>query len=232
MLKFLKDERGSILPIMAGIMAIIIAVAAVAIDFARRGIAAEKLQTAGDAAALAAAQSATRYVKLRIDPGDYETVCCDEDDCDTCCKSCGSSFTVVGRERDLIDNGGWKKYCCDCGCDDMEIIDRWVEYEGNNAEYAALMFFNLNKPKEMSPAQGGESAITDIDVYDDRKDPRYPSVVVRTSGKVKTFMLNALNKLFPGVDFTFLRASRCSQGGSFYYDLNGKWHRAAAEGCD
>jgi hypothetical protein len=232
MFLFLKDERGSILPIMAAVLAIVLAISAVAIDFARRGIAAEKLQTAGDAASVAAAMSATRYVRLEIDPGSYETVCCGEDDCWVCCIDCGDPFEIVGTEKELIDEDGYQDYCCSCGCGTVKLLDRWVEYEGNNAQYAALMFFNLNKPREMSAAEGGDSAITDITVYGNRNNPKYPSVVVETTGRVKTILLNSLNKLFPGADFTFLGASRCSQGGSFYYDLDGRWHRAAAEGCD
>ncbi len=232
MFLFLKDERGSILPIMAAVLAVVLAISAAAIDFARRGIAAEKLQTAGDAASVAAAMSATRYVRLKIDPGSYETICCGEDSCWVCCIDCGDPFEVVGTEKKLIDEGGYRDYCCSCGCGPVKLLDRWVEYEGNNAQYAALMFFNLNKPREMSAAEGGESTITEIRVFGNRSDPRYPSVMVETTGKIRTFMLNSLNRLFPGVDFTFLSASRCSQGGTFYYDLDGRWHRAADEACD
>jgi len=217
---------------MAAVIIVVVIVTAMAVDFARRGIAAEKLQTAGDAAALAGAISSTRYVELEIDPGRYRTTCRDEDGSYPCCKDCGDKFTVTGRESELIDEGGYRDYCCSCGCGSVKILDRWVEYEGHNAQNAAIMFFNLNKPKEMSAAQGGESAITEIRVFGSRSDPRYPSVMVETTGKIKTVMLNSLNKLFPGVDFTFLNASRCSQGGTFYYDLEGGWHRAADEACD
>ncbi|SFH34016.1 Putative Flp pilus-assembly TadE/G-like [Desulfotomaculum arcticum] len=230
--KYQRDQRGSILPIMAVVIIILFAVSAIAIDFARRNIAAEKLQTAGDAASLAGAMSATRYVKLEIDPGKYKTTCHRNHKSYPCCKSCGDKFTVTGKESELIDQKGYKDYLCNCGGGSVKILDRWVEYKGNNAENAAIMFFNLNKPREMNSAQGGQSAINDIKIFSNRSDPRYPSVLVRSTGKIKTIMMNSLNKLFPGVDFTYLNASKCSQGGSFYYDLNGRWHKAAEEGCD
>lgn len=94
-----------------------------------------------------------------------------------------------------------------------------------------MILFNLNQPVEMSSAQGGDSSITDIEAYDNRYS-RYPSVVVRTQGTIKTMMMDTLNKLFSGVDFSFLNASRCSQAGTFYYDMNGKWRRAAKEECN
>jgi len=109
-----------------------------------------------------------------------------------------------------------------------------VEYENNGAgaRAAAELFFNINKPKEMDSAAGGDSYISSIRLTNDRYDPVYPSVVVKTQGKMKTVMMNFMDRMYPDTNLSELGASRCSQGGSFYYDLNGKWHRAAAEGCN
>ncbi|MDF9409492.1 MAG: hypothetical protein A4E52_00076 [Pelotomaculum sp. PtaB.Bin013] len=227
----LSDERGSILPIMAVVIVILIGVSAVAVDYTRRAAASEKLKTAGESAAVAGALSATRYVRLSIDPGSYRT-CCGVETCSPCCVDCGDVIIREGTEKELIENNGYKKYCCSCGCGPVKIINRWVEYEGNNAELAAEMFFNANKPKEMSADQGGASSITKITTYQDRKSPYYPSVVVETTGKVKTLFMSFLNTMAPGVDFSYLNSKKCSQGLTYYYDLNGKWHRTAEDPCN
>ncbi|RKO66392.1 pilus assembly protein TadG-related protein [Desulfofundulus salinus] len=225
----LSDERGSILPVVAMVVAVAFTLAAIALDFARYKAASEKLQTADDAAALAAAMTADRYVTLEIDMGEY-TTCCGDEECDPCCRSCGTTV-VSGLERDLIDNGGWEKYCCDCGGCSYTILDRWVEFRGSKAFTAAETMFELNRPAEMDAAQGGDARITGITVYDDRHSPYYPSVVVRTFGRVKTLALNFLDRFAPG-NFDYLSANRCGQGGTFYYDLNGRWHRAAEDACN
>lgn len=229
MKNLLRDEQGSILPIVAFAVVVIIALAAVAVDFARYSLASEKLKTAGEAAAVAGGLSATRYVRLEIDPGSSPD-CCGDEECVPCCTDCGDPITVEGKEKDLIDNNGWESYCCGCGCDGMEILDRWVVYEGNNAEAAAEMFFDVNKPKEMDTVQGGSSGITKFKAFQ-KGEPYYPSVMVETSGTVKTLFLSFLNKLAPGADFSHLNAIRCSQGLTYYYDLNGKWHRTAPDPC-
>lgn len=211
-----------------------IVAAAVAVDFSRYVLAGEKLQTATDAAATAAAMSSKRYVRIEIDPGSSQMVCCSEDSCWTCCIDCGDTFVIEGREDELIDRGGYRKYFCSCNDGSVQIIDRWVVYENNGAEAlaAAKLFFDINRPKEMDTPSGGDSYISSVRVAGERGDPLYPSVVVRTQGKLKTVMMNFLDKMYPGADVSELGASRCSQGGSFYYDLNGKWHRASAEGCN
>jgi len=68
-----KDESGSILLMFAVVITVVFIVAAIALDFARYVLAAEKLQTAVDSAADAASKTAYRYVDIRITYGD-ETV--------------------------------------------------------------------------------------------------------------------------------------------------------------
>lgn len=230
-----SDQRGSILPVFAVVLTVILMVAAVAVDFARYILAVEKLQTATDSAATAAALTAKRYVRLDIDPGRYRSTCSDgKGGRRPCCRDCGSNITVVGREEDLVDKRGYRKYCCSCGCGSVKIKDRWVKYEdsGADARMAAEMFFDMNRPKEMDQEAGGESEITSVSVRGSRSDPLYPSVVVRSEGRVKTLMLNFMDKLYPDSDLSSLGSSKCGQGGAFYYDLDGGWHRAAGEGCD
>ncbi|MFZ5648124.1 MAG: pilus assembly protein TadG-related protein [Bacillota bacterium] len=233
-----SDRTGSILPMFAVVVTVVFMVAAVAVDFARYALASEKLQTAGDAAATAASVTAKRYVRVQIDTGRYWTKCCSMDKdgnkkCRPCCKKCDKGTVIKeGREDELIDKKGYKKYCCNCGCGKVRILDRWVEYEKGGAEAAsaAELFFNLNKPKEMDEENGGDSYIKSIRVVNDRDDPLYPSVIVKTEGRVKTLMMDFMDKIW-GADLSELSTTRCSQGGSFYYDFNGKWHRAAEEGC-
>jgi len=231
----IKDQRGSILPVFAVAVVAVFMAAFTAIEFSRYVVISEKLQIAGDAASSAAALSAKRYVRLRIYPGTSWSVCCSGDECSPCCVSCGDPIEIGGKEDDLIDRLGYKRYCCSCGCDGVpEILDRWVEYEngGEEAKAAAQALFRINKPGEMSESSGGESEITSVEINGDRRSPLYPSVIVRTRGRIKTLFLDFVDRMFPGSDLSYLEASKCSQGGSFYYDLNGKWHRAAQEGCE
>lgn len=231
----ISDQQGSILPMFAVVVTVFFMVAAVAVDFARYVLVSEKLQTATDSAATAAAATAKRYVRLEIDPGRYRDCCPDgKGGCRSCCRDCGDSFEVEGREEDLIDKRGYRRYCCSCGCGSVKILDRWVKYErsGADAVAAAELFFNLNRPGEMDNSSGGESYIGSVSVRGNQNDPLYPSVIVRTQGKIKTLMVNFWDKLYPSTDLSSLGAAKCSQGGTFYYDLDGKWHRAAKEGCD
>lgn len=234
--KLFKSEKGSILPIFAVVITVLLIVMAVAVDFGRQVLVSEKLKTATDSAANAASMSAKRYVRVEIDPGDYRDICCNSDgDCDPCCKDCGGPFEVVGREDELLENKGYKRYCCSCGCGGVEIIDRWVEYEDNGAEarMAAQAYFDMNRPKEMTSGAGGDAYISSIEVYNNRNSNLYPSVVVRARGEIKTLMLNFMDKMY-GSDLTHLDASKCSQGGTFYYDVNNQKHRAARSigGCE
>jgi hypothetical protein len=217
-------------------LTVLIMAMAVAIDFSRYVMVSEKLKTATDSAALAASLTATRYVRVEIDPGSQEDICCDsEGKCRRCCKDCGESFQVEGSEDALIGSRGYKKYCCSCGCGSVQILERWVKYENNGAgaRTAAQVYFDLNKPAEMDTAGGGEARVTSVDVYNNRSSPLYPSAVVRARGKIKTLMLNFMDKLYPDTNLSGLESSRCSQGGTYYYDVGGQRHRAAAsiEGC-
>lgn len=227
MKNILRDERGSILPMFAVALTLAIMVAAVAVDFSRYALASEKLQTAVDSAALAAASTGFRYVTLEIDRGQEYIPC----DLGACCISCGKTV-VTGKEEDLIDKEGWKQYVCNCGSGSYNILDRWVEYpdKAKTAKSAQLLF-ELNKPKEMD-GNMGESEITDIKIFEDKSDPRYPSVMVKAKGKMKTIMMNSINKLYPDTNFTYLNAGRCSQSETFYKTLNGKYVRTADEGCE
>ena len=234
MREYIGSERGSILPMFAVVVTALIVVMAVAIDFSRYVLVSEKLKTASDSAAVAAAMSAKRYVRVEIDPGSEE-VSCPEGVDGPCCHRCGGKKIVHGREDDLIDRNGYKRYCCDCGCPKPKILERWVEYEKNGSEARQLAetYFEINRPKEMTGA-GGQSEISSIAVYNNRGSSLYPSVVVRTEGKFKTLMLNFLDKMYPGTNLSELNISRCSQGGTYFYDVDGKWHRSAisAEGCE
>ena len=230
-----NDQQGSILPLFGVVIVLVFMVAAVAVDFGRYVLASEKLQTATDSASSAAASTAKRYVKLEINRGKYRTTCPKPGGGSRpCCKSCNETITVEGREDKLLDRKGYKKYFCSCGGGKVKLLDRWVKYEGNGSDAiaAAKMFFNLNKPKEMTNGEGGESAITSVKAINNKSDPRYPSVIVKTEASIKTIMMNFIDKMYPDTDLSNLGTTKCSQGGSYYYDLDGKWHRAAKDGCD
>ncbi len=216
------------MPMFAVVMTVFFMVAAVAVDFARYVAVSEKLQTATDAAATAAALTAKRYIRLEIDRG-QEYVPCPGEGGGTCCSPCGK-ITVTGKEDELILNNGWRRYVCGCGGGGYKILDRWAEYpDKSRTVQAAEAFFNLNKPKEMESAEGGEAQITDINIFEDRSDSRYPSVEVRAHGKVKTLWMNFMDRLYPGTNFSHLGAGRCSQSESFYKELNGKYVKTAED---
>lgn len=232
----LNDERGSILPITAAVIFIFLALIAVVTDFGRANVAKEKLQVASDAASLAGAKSVDRYVRLEIDPGS-SLECCGSNPCSPCCVDCGDPFVVVGKEADLLDNNGWQRYCCSCGCDSMEILDRWVNYKNNGADVfmAANTLFEMNRPKEMDISTGGSAFITVDARYlrdTNRSSPYYPSVIVRAQGKVKTVMMDVFKTISPNTDFTYIEASTCSQGRTYYRDLStGLWSRPPSNIC-
>ena len=239
--QLLKSEEGSILPIFAVVVVVLIIIMAVAIDFSRYVLASEKLKTAVDSAAISGAMTGKRYVRIEVYNRKYRDPCCSVNpltgECRSCCQPCGPPITREGSEDDLIANEGFKKFCCS-GCEEecrVNVLSRWVEYEDNGAaaRSAAQMFFDLNKPKEMASESGGESHISSVEVYN-RGTSLYPSVVVRAEGRLKALMLSFMDKMHPGSDVSELEASRCSQGGTFYYDANRKMHRAASSvaGCE
>lgn len=236
----LEDQKGGILPITAGVIFIFLALVAIVVDFGRYTAAKEKLQTAGDTAALAAAKSIDRYVKLEIDPGSSWD-CCDDGDggCSPCCVDCGDPIIVVGKEADLIDNEGWRRYCCSCGCNgDPKILDRWVDYKNNGRDAidAAKAVFEINKPSEMEEHAGGSSDIIVNTSYlsqSRRNSDLYPSVFVQAHGKVRTLLMDFLKLIDPNANFEYLDASTCSQGRTYYRDvLNGKWQRPPDNYCE
>lgn len=152
--------------------------------------------------------------------------------------SCGST-TVTGKEVDLIEKGGWRGYVpdwvwdkCQCKYPAYAISDRWAEYPNReDTVNMAKTFFNLNKPKEMD-GDHGQSYINNIKIFDDRNDPRSPSVLVEAQGKTKTLWLNFMNKARPDVDMSYIDAKRCAQSESFYKELNGKYVRVAEGTCE
>jgi len=95
----------------------------------------------------------------------------------------------------------------------------------------AQTFFGLNRPGEMD-GDNGESYIKDINIYDDRNDPRSPSVAVKARGKMKTIWMNVLNKTDPSVDLSHLEAERCGQSQSSYIQINGKYVKVSQGACD
>lgn len=231
----LTEEKGSILPIFAVVITMLFLVGAFAIDYARYVVASEKLLTATESAATSASLTAKRYVRLEIDPGSRRDCCPDgEGGCNPCCKRCRDKIIVTGREDQLLDRNGYKSYCCSCGCPSPKILDRWVEYErgGSDAVAVAKMFFDINKPSEMTSEQGGSSQVTSVEAINNKSDPRYPSVEVESKGSVKTLLMRLLDGFYPDTNFDSLEAERCAQSGTFYYNTRGEWIRAPREGCD
>ena len=234
----IRNEDGGILPLTAGFIFVAILLLVAVVDFGRYSVSKEKLQTAGDAASLAGAKSVDRMVLLAIEVGDRRDCCPTKDGCTPCCKRCSPDIvTVTGKESDLLDNEGWKNYCCSCGCAGMQILDRWVNYtnSGVDAANAARSFFDLNRPPEMEIANGGEaSASIDASYLSEtrRSSPLYPSVFVRAEAKISTLMLGLFNTVAPDLDASEMNMSTCSQGRTYYRDVsNGRWRRPPNNDC-
>ncbi|WP_027718971.1 TadE/TadG family type IV pilus assembly protein [Desulfovirgula thermocuniculi] len=130
-----SDESGAVLVLMAAVCVALTLLFAGVCEFGRFLLVREQTQTAADAAALAAATSGVhRWVKIDVVTDRGEEEHCDEDSC--WCSSCGTVRIagIVGDERRLIDEDGWRDFCvppCSCGGDDcwFEIDDRWVTYD-------------------------------------------------------------------------------------------------------
>lgn len=237
-----NDDRGSILPITVGVIFIFLAFIAIVVDFGRYTVAKEKLQIASDAASLAGAKSSERIVRLKIDQGERRDPCCyvDEDgNCQACCvDECNHELIVEDTEVYLLENEGWRDYCCSCGCAGMEIIDRWVNYKngGSDSVKAANAVFEMNKPEEMDESTGGSSYITIDPSYlsENKKfSPLYPSVIVQAHGRVRTLLLDFLKVVNPHGNYEYINASTCSQGRTYYKEVyNGKWNSPPDSYCD
>ncbi|MCL6478684.1 MAG: Tad domain-containing protein, partial [Peptococcaceae bacterium] len=81
------DERGTLLFLTVMLLSILLILAGVGVDLARVWVAREQAQTAVDAAALAGASAAVRYVTVSVRPGHCETCCSDDGRCRCCCVS-------------------------------------------------------------------------------------------------------------------------------------------------
>lgn len=234
------NQRGAIL-VLTAVVSVILALLFVGIaELGRFMILREQAQTAADAAALAASLSGVeKMVKVRVytDRGREEhcsTSCTtDEEGNESCttdcwCSDCGVvTREVVGREVDLVDNGGWRRYCepfCDCGggkCE-YEIVERWVRYDNYWPQRAAETFFEANRPWLAVLA-----SVTRVNVHGDRRDPFYPSVTVYARAVMRS-IAPGLFGAFPQTYTTDV----CAQGDTFYRDpRTNRWVQAPPEAC-
>ena len=235
----IRNEDGGILPLTAGFVFVAILLLVAVVDFGRYSVAKEKLQTAGDAASLAGAKSVDRMVRLEISRGSNWGSCCSEEGgCRRCCRRCSPAVVeVTGKEVDLLDHQGWQSYCCSCGCAGMRIVDRWVNYtnNGTDAVSAARSFFELNRPPEMEAINGGAvTAEIDASYLSEtrRASPLYPSVFVRAEARISTLMMGIFNTIAPDLDTAEMHMSTCSQGRTYYRDVNnGKWQHPPNSNC-
>lgn len=127
------NQKGNYFLLSTVIFLIMMVLTVGIVEFGRVMMVRNQLQTASDAAALAAAgsdENVTKWVRLVVttDRG-MHTVCNKK----TCwCSACGTiSINVTGLEEELLDRGQWQDFCvppCDCGGDDctVRITDRWV----------------------------------------------------------------------------------------------------------
>lgn len=195
----LRDEKGYALLFTVLTVSVLILFAGLTTDFARLWVAREDLQTAVDAAALAGAGEAQRYVKITVQPGWYE---CDEDGC-WCVH--GSSHSTTGKERQLIDQGGWRRHPCDRF---HGIERRWIEYPSSTGT-VAMQTLDLNWPRFLSPEAGGAVTNKEVKIYQDG-----PQVRVQAAGTMDTTLLRVAG-------ISSLSTAKCGQTLTFYELIEG-----------
>ena len=136
-MKICSNQEGNILILSIFLTLAITIIFAGMVEFGRVMIVREQLQTAADAAALAAAGSGThRQVTISVttDLGQFQPPCGPDGECPPC-GDCGevTRSGITGDESDLIDNGEWRDYCaepCDCGGGDC-----WFSIESRELMY-------------------------------------------------------------------------------------------------
>ncbi|MCR4441880.1 MAG: Tad domain-containing protein [Peptococcaceae bacterium] len=210
MKRLLKSERGNILLMTAVLLVVLLLFAGVAVDLARAWVAREELQGAVDSAALAGSMSAVRMVEVTVQYGHtYE--CCFEDSCSSCCAT-DPPVRLVGTEKKLVDQGGWRRGTC--GDKFLGIERRWIEYP-SDAKSIANQILDMNWPGLLTPEGGGAKEGSNVTVYD-AKSAYGPSVKVDARGNVKTALLNII-----GInDLSF---KRCGQSATFYDVVVNGW---------
>jgi len=225
----LGNDRGSILIITAFLVMILTLLLAGMVEVSRVMITRERLQTAADAASLASAGSEVkRWVQLTVTTTDRRRwTCCGDEECSPCCVSLPDCIrTVKGEERSLIEDEGWRRYCCGGSCGyncDYTIEKRWIEYGRKTGRGdTAGDFFEANYPAGVTKAE-----IKKIIAYDDSQHPAYPSVIVYAAARVKS--------LFPGLFNAFPEGYNtlvCSQGNTYYKDPRSKkWVKPPEDWC-
>ena len=235
-------ESGQLLPLTAGFIIIAVLLLAIVVDFGRYTVEKEKLQTASDAASLAAAKNVERWVELEVVVGMKKV----ETELSYMCIYCRDEYgniiisrTAIGLEDDLLPYG-YRSYCCS-ECDEnicYPILKRrWVNYtdSGHDAIVAANSLFGMNVPAEMTAANGGSASMSVDTRYlsqSYRSSAYYPSVFINAQGKIKTLMIDIFSSFSPGLDASEMDMSTCSQGRSYYRDAsNSKWSVPPSNQC-
>lgn len=236
-----SDERGAVLALTAVAAFVLVLLFAGLAEFGRWLILREQLQTAADAAALAASYSgAERWVNIDVKTERGERIECDEFGC--WCEGCGVSVrNVTGKERDLLDGrpsartirdsddipgSGWDHYCrTPCSCSDeafcwYEVKKRWVKYSPSYSRDAADAFFHMNLPGQ---AEWGGVEDLEFRNFESQRNEA-PAVVAKARA-----LMSPIFALFgPG----YYQARSCSQADTFYRDpRTGKWVKAPPDYC-
>lgn len=179
-----NDEKGTVLVLTVFLVVLFMILTMGLVEFGRMMVYNEKLQTATDAGALAAATSEVhRWVQLEVitDRGSRSTChSCGDGDCCPACDDCGtvSRTTPFLEEKDLIENGEWKNWCypeCDCGgghCT-FKVIDRKVTYDITSRQNPVTYTDVQNFKTEMT------STVKDIMISLMERDRRWSGVLVR-----------------------------------------------------
>lgn len=131
----IADERGTVLILTVFLVILFMVLTVGVVEYGKYRIYNEKMQTAADAASVAAATSEVhRWVRIEVFTDRGSRTKCDKDSC--WCEDCGitSRITPWMEEKYLIEGGDWEMFCyppCDCGGGDcwFEVVDRKVTYD-------------------------------------------------------------------------------------------------------
>lgn len=193
-MRVFKDERGTILLATIIFLTLFLMLAGFIADFMRAFVVKRELQDALDAAVISATQSEEEQSRSNYIFSQGEYKCSFHKGSKTC--SCENWKTVHKKnEKTIEDPSSLAKGKCVKYVGEAE---RWIDYgKGSSVETIATKIFKYNKDNsriiQKNLANGKLSGVTPaFYVYNNRNDPRYPSVAGEINASLKTTFLSKI----------------------------------------
>jgi len=203
--RLIRDERGNILVLTCAVIMFLLLLTGLATDIARAWVAREELLTTVQAASLAGARNAEKYVEVNVLRGHREYEVDDKGRVSSYCATDGLA-SPPGKEDYIIGKGGWRRNSCDSF---LGIEERWLEYPANT-ESIANSILDLNWPSLLDRKDSSK-----ITVYSS-SSPYGPSVKAEAEGGVETTFLKLIG-------INDIPISRAWQSASFYDVIKNGW---------